>query len=224
MSKLGFAGLATGILGSIGAGIGALSDRKEAKKINPVYKPYEVSPFAKERLGLARQMFGGKSSAVKMAEADISRNQAAGMYGAERAASDGSQLLAAGAMGQAQADNSTAQLAGMQEQYRLQGLSNLTGAQDAMTQELDKVYQDNLQKYMTDLNMKMAYRNAARQGFTNMMGGMMNTIGSGALGGFGPEVQALFGKKSGGGMGSSPGVNIPAFGYQNSGDYSENPF
>lgn len=205
---LGLIGAGLGVASSIASAIGASKDNKEAKKIKPEYKPYEVSPYAKQGLGLAKARLGSKSAAVQQAQADIQNNQAQAAYGMEKAASDGSQLLSGLAGVQAQADESAAGLAGMQEQFNQQNLANLNQANAAMTNELDKVYQDNMQKYMTDLNLKMAYRNSARQGWGNAIGGMMSVFGGAANGAFGEDVQNLFSMAGGGkkGQGSPFGM------------------
>jgi len=190
----GAIGAVSGLAGSIGALIGSAKDKKESNKINPEYKPYEISPYAKNNLALAKARLGSKSAAVTMAETGIQKNQAAAGYNAEKSASDGSQLLAAGGAIQAQADNAETNLAGAQEQFTQQNLQNLNQANAGMTNELDKQYQDNLQKYMTDLNLKMAYRNASRQGFSNAMAGLAGVGGGMANGAFGTGLQGVLGK------------------------------
>ena len=182
---LGAAAAAMGIAKGVGALVGAAKDRKESKKIKPVYKPYEVSPYAKNTLGLAKQMLGAKSAAVTQAEANINQNFANQMGAAEQGATDSSQLLAMGAAGQAQSNQAALQLTPMQQQFQLQQQQNVMQANQGMTAELDKVYQDAMQKYMIDQQLKMGYRNSARKGFDSGMSALSSTLASAAVGGYG---------------------------------------
>lgn len=173
-------GLAGGIISgiaSIGKIFAGIKQNKEANAINPVYKPYEVSPYAKKQLGLANQFLNGRMAGASGAEQNIAGAQA--NYGAsvQRNATDSGQALSAGLLSQGQTDAAYNQLGINEAQNKQQMLGNVNNALQGMTAEGDKMYQDMLQKYQIDTQQKAALRSSAWQ---NIFGGV-NDMASTAI-------------------------------------------
>lgn len=177
------AGLIGGILGGIadvGKIIGGFSQNHEANQINPVYRPYEISPYAKAQLGLAQQLFNGRMFGASALEQNIANSQANYMANVGRNATDSSQALALGALSQGQTNNAYNDLQIKEAQNKYDLLGNLNTAEQGMTAELDKQYQDMLTKYMIDTQQKAALKNSA---FNNIFSGFGDISGGLIMGG-----------------------------------------
>lgn len=177
------AGLVGGILGGIadvGKIIEGFSQNHEANQINPVYHPYEISPYAKAQLGLAQQLFNGRMFGASALEQNIANSQANYMANVGRNATDSSQALALGALSQGQTNNAYNDLQIKEAQNKYDLLGNLNTAEQGMTAELDKQYQDMLQKYMIDTQQKAALKNSA---FNNIFSGFGDISGGLIMGG-----------------------------------------
>lgn len=154
------------MMGTIGRLIVAGKQNREANKINPVDTTYTESPYAQEQLALARlRMNSGMTGADGMRRT-VQQNAANVVGTAQRNANSGNQVLAAAAAAQEGANQAAAQQQQMEFGADQQNLSNLTNAQQTMTEEKNKVYQDQLRKYMLALQQKTQLKNASR---TNMM-------------------------------------------------------
>lgn len=165
------AGLIGGILGAVGSlgkiGVG-IAQNSEANKIDPVYKPYEVSQYAQNQLGTAQQLFNGRMAGAADQERNIATSQADSFANAARGATDSGQLLQMGAAGQGMANNAYQQLQIAEKQNKYDLLGNLNAGYQAMTAEGDKVYQDQLNKFNIDSQQKAALRSSA---WGNIFGG-----------------------------------------------------
>jgi len=193
----GVAGFALGgpLGASLGAGLGSgVEQLFDSNKINPQYQPYEISPEAKMRLGLAQQLYNGRMAGAASQEQNIANNQANTMAAASRGASNGAQLLALGGGLQGQSNKAYADLGAQEAQNKMQQAQNLNGALDNMTAEEYKVYQDKLNQYQIQQQQKAALTSAgltngvnALQGLysANKMGDFRNTPLGGLLGGSG---------------------------------------
>lgn len=179
-----------------------LSMKKQAKKINPVYTPYERSKYASEMLGLARQQLNARDPYAAAQEQAMYTTQANTTSAIQRNATDSSQVLAllSGVQGQTQAG--LFNLGAQNQQNYQQRLSNLNQAQAVNIQEDDKVYNDKLQKYYLDLNMKTALQNGARQSFV----GAAQTYGQGIDNTMAMALSAFTGGMGGGLMGGAGGA------------------
>lgn len=168
-------------------GITGLFQNRKANKIKPVDVTYQTSPYAKDQYGLAKQGLNARMGGAANQEQNILASQANMMGSVNRNASDGSQALAMAAAGQAQTDQSFADM-GMQEaQNRMAMMQNFNQASGVMINEGDKVYQDGLRKYDNAVAAKAALRNAAWSnigsavnGATNMASSFMGDKGIGA--------------------------------------------
>lgn len=147
---------------------------KKAKQINPERFMYgdkrllgNESPYAKQMLGLAQTQLNARNPFAAAQTRGILTNQSNAMANINRNVIDPSQALAMTSMLQGNTDEALFNQ-GLQEQNAYgQRLGNLQTAQGVMISEGDKVYKDRLDKYNTDMNMKMAYENAGRQTILN---------------------------------------------------------
>lgn len=179
-------GAGIGALGSIGKMIFGGKQRREARKINPIWQQYQTNPFAKQQLGLAQQMFGGRMAGAAEQERNILSNQANFNANIGRNATDSSQLLALAAAGQGQTNNAFQNLQIQEAQNKYGMLNNLNNAYGQMIQEGDKAHQSQLQKYQMDMAQKQALLGG---GAENIMGGLGDLASLGIISG------KLFGKK-----------------------------
>jgi len=149
------------LTGAVVKGINAKKQRKAAAAINPVYTPYEVSQQQKDRLAMAQTMLNGRTPGMQRAYAGVQANSANTNAFSARNSTNSSQNLAVAAMADAQANDATLGLATQDEQGQMARLQQLSIAQDGMTAEGDKVYQDRMAKYMMDRNYKLQLMGAA---------------------------------------------------------------
>lgn len=148
---------------AIGRLFGGNKQKKEAKKINPIWQQYQTNPYAKAQLGLAQNMFGGRMAGAPQMERNILANQAGTVANINRNATDGSQALAMAAATQGQTNNAFSNLQMQEQQNKYSMLNNLNQAYGQMVDEGDKVYQSQLQKYQMDVQRKDALNNAGMQ-------------------------------------------------------------
>jgi hypothetical protein len=131
--------------------------------INPSDPTYKPSPYAQERLGLAQTLLNARMPGATAMERNIYGNQANQQANIERNATSGSQALAMGAAAQGQTNQAFQNLGVQEQQDYYNRAQNLSGAQAGMTQEGDKVYQDQLRDYQEKQSLKNAYLGAAIQ-------------------------------------------------------------
>jgi hypothetical protein len=208
---MGLGSLIPGMVSGVKQIVNSFQDGRASRKINPVYNPYEVSQYAKAKHGLAGLLLNGRMAGASQAENNIFQAQANTAAQAQRAAGDSSTLLAMLAGTQAQTNDSLNQLGVAESQDYQNRLQNYNAAQDAMTAEMDKVYQDKMNKYMIDLNMKTGLKNASRQGFVNGMatyGSAVDGAIEQAMSLINPagSLSGLMGKGFGGGQASGAGA------------------
>jgi hypothetical protein len=177
-------GAAIGIAGGIGKMIGrgkANRSMKQLMKEDPIYKE---NPLAKQRLALAQALFNARTPGALQAERNIFSNQANTIANINRNATDSSQALAlaTGAQGQTNQDLMQLGMSEMGDQQRR--LGNLTGAQEGLINEQDKVFQDQVRRFGNKAQIKGAI-NENRQNtwgdISNLGFGIMNF---GMAGGF----------------------------------------
>jgi hypothetical protein len=162
---------------AIGLGISAatqigkfLSGKKQdklANKINPQWNQYQTSQYAKNRLGLAGNLYNARMAGAGSLEKNIMSTQGNSIDFIKRNSTDASQglALAAGAAGQTNQSLSNLQTQESQNKYAM--LGNLNDAYAQMINEGDKVNADQKMKYQMDVQEKNALRGAAKE---NMYG------------------------------------------------------
>lgn len=174
------AGLALGGLGAVGKLIFGGGQRKQARKIHPVFNQYQTNPFAKQKLGISQQLFNGRMPGAASVEDNIGANQATTVSNINRGATDSSQALAlageaAGLSNEAYADLGVKEAANKQSM-----LSNLNDAYGTLISEGDKEYNSMMQKYQMDVAQKQALLGG---GESNFFGGIGDLASLGIYGG-----------------------------------------
>lgn len=147
----------------IGKFISGAKQTSESKKINPVFNQYQSSPFAKQQLGLAKQLFGGRMFGAPQLQNNIFSNQANTLDAVNRNATDASQALAIAAGTEGQTNEALNDLQIKEAQNKAMMLQNLNQAYGVNIDEGDKEYQSMLEKYGMDVQRKDALRNAGAQ-------------------------------------------------------------
>lgn len=197
-------GAGLGIASSIGKFISGIGQKKESKKINPIFNQYQANPFAKQQLGIAQQMFGGRMAGAPQLERNLFSSQANFMGNVNRNATDSSQALALGAAGLGQTNEALSDLQTKEAQNKYVMLQNLNQAYGTNIREGDKEYESMRYKFETDAARKDALRNAGEQnkfGAISDLASMAFTAGtSGMFGGGGGGVPQF----GGSGMGAAP--------------------
>lgn len=171
-----------GLFGDVFGFVTGLNQNKQANAIHPDYHAYETSPYAKSQLGLAQQMFNGRMPGAAQEEQNIAASQANYGNQVNRNATDSSQALALQSLSQGQSNNQYSNLQQKEGLYKSSMLGNLNAGYQALVGEGDKIYQSQLEKYYSDLQQKMYYKNASQQnifGSLNDLGGSLFTAGAG---------------------------------------------
>lgn len=179
-NPLMLAGAALGGIGALGKIIFGGGQRKEGKKINPVFNQYKTNPYAKQQLGIAQQLFNGRMAGAGNLENNILKNQQTFNSNINRNATDSSQALALAAAGQGQTNNSLQDLQTQEQQNKYGMLQNLNQAYGGMVSEGNKEYESMLQKFQMDTQQKNALMGG---GATNMFSGIGDLASLGIMGG-----------------------------------------
>jgi hypothetical protein len=179
-------GAASSVLSGIAGIFGGGKQKREAKKIKPVYKPYETSQSAKDMMGMAQTQLNARNPLAEIQKRAALGSQANAMAGVQRNSVDASQNLAMAGAIQGQTDQALGQLAMQDEAQAQQRMSNLMNAQNVMIGEDRMKYQDMLQKYQMDMDQKMSLQNAGNQNIVGGLGKIGSTLiaasGSGLFG------------------------------------------
>jgi hypothetical protein len=173
-SSLPLIGAAASGLGSLFGIFTGMHQNHLANQMHPDWKQYQTSPYAKQQLGMAQQLYNGMMPGYQQQQQNIANSQANYTNNIDRNATDSSQALALGGYAQGAANNAYNQLGVQQQQYHSQMLGNLNDAYKTMTEEGDKSYQSYLQKYMSDVSTQNQLRGAAAN---NIVGGF-NALGA----------------------------------------------
>lgn len=153
-------------LGVVGAGskiISGIHQNHLANQIHPDYQAYQTSPYAKQQLGLAQQLFNGRMPGASQEEQNILGSQGNYLSDINRNATDSSQALALGGLSQGVTNNAFGNLQTKELQSKMGFLDNLNAAYQSMINEGNKAYQSSFDKYQSDVNAKSALRNAGAQ-------------------------------------------------------------
>jgi hypothetical protein len=193
-------GLGLGAIGTVGKMIQRGKNNRDMEKLLSQDPSYKENPLAAQRLGLAQTLLNSRMPGAAALERNIYTNQASRINDVNRGATDASQALALGAGAQGQTNQAFGQLQQQEAQNFQQNLSNLTGAQEGMINEGDKVYNDQIRRF-GDLSQVRGAQAANR---ANNWGDIANTgfgiADFGMQGGF----NNMFPKKQGQGYGLPP--------------------
>lgn len=210
MGPLSAIGMSAGLVGGIGSIFANRKANKELERLIKQNPTYKSSPIAAQRMALAQQLLNARMPGAAAMERNIYGTQASNLANIQRNATDSSQALSLAAGTQGQTNEAFNQLGIQEGQDYYNRLNNLTGAQQGMIQEGDKVYQDQVRRFQ-DL---AAIRGAQNQNRQSSWQGISN-LGFG-LASFGMATEkagmsALTGGLSGGaGMGAYMGYAPPS--------------
>lgn len=146
-----------------------------ALKLDPTYKS---SPYAANTLGLAQTLLNSRMAGAAGRARSIYGTQANTIANAQRNATDASQALAVGAASQGQADQSFGNEQQLEGQDYLNKVNNLNTANQGMTAEGDKVFDDSVRRWQDQVNTIMAKyksKSAGNQSLINAGGSLAST-------------------------------------------------
>ena len=191
MIPLAAAGLGLGLIGGIGGMLGARKSNRQLDQLLQQDPRYKANPIANQRMGLAQTLLNARAPGAAAAERNIYQTQANTMGNVNRNATDASQALAMGAATQGQANQGFGNLAAQEAQDYQRRYNNLTGAQEGVIQEGDKVYQDDVRRFgnmaqirgMQQQNRQNSWNSLTNLGFgamsLGMAGGSQSLFGGG---------------------------------------------
>jgi alkylated DNA nucleotide flippase Atl1 len=155
-------GLGVGLVGGIGKMFGRGKANREMSRLLKSNPTYKANPLVAQRLGLAQSLLNARMPGATAIERNLFASQANTMAGAQRNATDSSQLLALGSASQAQTNQAVNNLGIQEQQDYYNRLGSLEGAQMAQVGEDDKVYQDQVRRWQDTAQIK-GMQNANRQ-------------------------------------------------------------
>ncbi len=192
MNPLAIGGAALGLIGGVANLFGSRKANKRLDRLMKQNPTYQSNPIAAQRMALAQQLLNARMPGAAAQERNIYGAQANANASVERSATDASQALAVKAAIAGQTNQQFNQLGVQEGQDYYNRLNNLTGAEQGMIAEGDKVYQDQVRRFQDLAQIRgMQTRNTqnAWQGVSNLGFGLLNF---GLAGG----QNALFGKTS----------------------------
>lgn len=175
--------------GGIISGIGALTkigmgihQNNLARKVVIPDATYNSSQYAANNLGTAENMFNGRMAGAGTAEQNILNNGSNTEGAIQRNSTSGAQSLATAMASQGQTDSSLQHLGQQEGNYKMNMLNNLNMANNGMTMEGDKVYNDKVRKQNLAIGEKNSLRGAGFQNIgtgINEMGATANMLAQG---------------------------------------------
>lgn len=212
-------GLGVGLAGAIGKMFGRGKANRQLKSLIGKNPAYSENPLAGQRLALANTMLNARMPGAATVERNIYTNQANQFSNINRAATDASQALsiAAGVGGQTDRAFSDLGIAEAQDYQRRYG--NVVNAQDAVINEGDKMYSDQVRRYQDEVALTGAM-NENRQNtwgdISNMGFGIADFAMAGGFGGRGGNGLGRRGVVQPGGVGGMNRTPIGQPQFQNS--------
>lgn len=199
MLPLAAIGAGLGLAGTIGGLFGSKKSNKQLERLLGQNPTYQKNPIAGQRLALAQQLLNARMPGAASMERNIYGNQANTLAQINRNATDSSQALALAGATQGQTNQAFNQLGIQEGQDYYNRLQNLTGAQQGMIAEGDKVYQDQVRRFQDLASIRGAQaQNRANswQSISNLGMGVMNFGlsggGQGLFGGSGAGNTQMF--------------------------------
>lgn len=202
MNPLGLAGLATGFIGSIGKLFGAGKANRKLDALEASDPTYSANPLANERLGLAKTLLNARMPGSASIERNIYGTSANTTANVNRNATDSSQALQIAGSVQGQSNEAFNKLGLEEAENYQQNLKNLTGAQEGVINEGDKVYGDQVRRFGDKAQIEGQQNQNNQNVWQSVTDGGFALADYGANGGFG----SIFKKKQpqpqyGGGVG-----------------------
>lgn len=198
------AGAIGSLIGSIFKGSQAKKQQRMADAIHPVNAVYKTSPYAENQLATVQQLMNGRMAGAGAEEQNIQGNFANSMAGVNRNSTNSSQSLAMLAGLQGNTNQAFSDLQNKESMNKQNMLGYLSSANQGMTMEGNKVYNDVLRNYNNDMQAKNALQNASWQNKGAMWSGIGNTLISA-----GQAASQIFNKDgdSGGSSGDGGGLS-----------------
>jgi hypothetical protein len=159
---------------ALGKGVFGMSQMNKANQINPQFAEYKENPLARQNLGVAQQLFYGRTPGMSQAQANIQAAQANQLAAGQRGATDSATLLALGAGSQGATNAALSNLAAQEGQQKMGMLDDLSRAYAMSIGEGDKVQQNKMMKFQFDANAQNALR---QSGISNIFGGASDIAG-----------------------------------------------
>lgn len=154
--------------------------RRQIKKM----PKYEINKEAFENQAIAKTRAYGRSAAVQAQEDNIEQGAANAAYDASNVANDTSSLLSTIAAINANKNNSLRGLAADEAMIQQQNTGELYAANDAIIDEKDKAWNQNVMAPWAAKLQDLQRRKANRTGFwNNLAGGLIGAVASVATGG-----------------------------------------
>jgi len=211
----GISGTAMGTVGTIFGAIAGMKADKKLSKLLEEDPTYKSSPYASERYGLAKTLLNSRMAGSAARERNIYGAGANQIANINRGATDASQALAlaAGVQGQQGQQFEDMQQGEVQDYYNK--MNNLVGAQQGMTDQHEKLFDDEVRRWQDKVNVNQAQyamRQKGAQSFVNL-GSMASSMGGGmggsGGGGFSPASSGMgsMGSLSGGGNTLGGGIS-----------------
>lgn len=171
-------------VGTIFNSIAGIKADKKLSKLLETDPAYEISPYAKDTLGLAKTLLNARMSGAAARERNIYGTQASNLANINRNATDASQALALVAATQGQTNANFNDLALQEAQDYANKVGNLNQANAAMTAEHQAKFDDSVRRWQDQVNTVMAQYKMRRQGGSDwsQMGAGLNGMG-GSFGG-----------------------------------------
>lgn len=180
MNPLSAIGAGLGVAGGIANIFGAHSANKKLQALMLSDPQYSANPIAQQRLGLASTLLNARAPGAAYQEANIYGNQANTMASVDRNATSGADALAVAAGVQGQTNQAFTNQAEQDAADYQRRLANLTGAQEGVIQEGDKVFQDKTRRFgdqvqiqgAQNANTSNAWKSLSNLGFAGLNFGM----------------------------------------------------
>lgn len=150
-----------GIFSAVGRGIKARKLNKLADGVVVPDATYQTSPYAQNILDESQRLKNAQMPGMATASQNIMGNQANAVAGIDRNANSGSQALALLSGAQGNTNQAFQGLQDKQNAYSMNMLTNYNSANEGMTNELDKVYQDKVRKQKMKIDEKNGLRGSA---------------------------------------------------------------
>lgn len=151
-----------------------------------------ANPYAAKQLGLATSLFNSRMTGAPQLERNIQTTQANQNYNIDRTATDASQALSAKALSQGTTDQAFSNLQTEEAQNKYNLLGNLNKAYQAMSDEQQAAFEDQVRKFGDYTQIKGA-QTANKANLTKSLTNLLFSVASlGMSGGMGGGNMNLF--------------------------------
>lgn len=234
-------GLAIGLAGSVAQMVQRGVANKKLSRLMKNDPTYKENPLVRQRFGLAQSLLNARMPGAASIERNIYGTQGNILSNAQRGATDSNQLLLTGAAAQGQSNQAFENL-GLQEAADYQRrFNNYTSSNEALVNEGDKVFSDQVRKFENTLqaegakneNTQNTFKDISNAAFALTDYGMAGKEGAGdtSFGSFGGRGLGGMEMRQAGGYGGRQSVvpggynpaamaNMTSMGYPSLGNYS----